>query len=212
MLISGIPGSEHDAGRGIAALFRRIYEKNAMTGSALTKEYRFFRFMTDAAAELEDWDNNQLDWSDLYIAVITAAKNETALKNAVNQVWVEMGGAIQTGVGSGPPAPPGTPGGSGVAPAPLFVDGFFVGCNFQLHVTLHSVSWQSVSTASSYLPALNWGGIYRTYGLISAPQTSATAYSNFNTDARIASCNGSGCSGLSADNYVMNHSTSCSGF
>jgi hypothetical protein len=211
-VIAGIPGWQHEAGRGISAFFRRLYEKNVMGSPTASKEYRFFRFMTDTAAELEDWDNDQLDWPDLYEAIIKAAGNDTALKNAVNQVWIEMGGAVQSGVGSGPPAPPGTPGGSGVAPAPLFVDGFFVGCNMQLHVTLHSVSWQSVPNASSYLPALNWSGIYRTYGLIPAPQTSATAYSNFNTDARIASCNGSGCSGLSVDNYVMIHSTSCSGF
>lgn len=199
------PERFHDASLGISNFFYRLFQKGGISSDRLVE------LLLKIPTWLDDWnDSGDVDLNDFYFAVDKSIRaEETTLRTHVNQVWLEMNGTIPTEGGPDEPPPGGGPGGGGPGglppAAPISVNGSPLLCD--RGIGWHNVSWTPMPSV----------GNYRTYvgpfeDVFPGSVTSAYAWSNFNTEFRVRSCNAYGCSGISADNYVMNYSALCAGW
>jgi hypothetical protein len=194
------PDRIHWASQGVSNLMYRLYNKGVMTDT------RFVEFNLKANYWMGgNWDGiSGIQIEDLYHTLMLATRsNETALQNAIKQVWTEMGGVIPPPGGSGGgPGVPGGPGAPGAPGAPLAVDGYPLYCSDG--VAWHSISWTGMPNTSFY--RIHAGPYYDQHP---ASVTAIYAWANFSADVRVRSCNGAGCSGLSLDSYYMNYGAVC---
>jgi hypothetical protein len=201
-LLTEYPQAEiHASGQIFGNMIYRIKNQPGVSAQARAKlilnTYDFLR---------PDYGGNpsQYDLIDVYDAMIDAAGTDTALKQAISNVWTQMAGPAGSGSGDsgsggpsgGVPPPPSAP------PAPAFVDGYKTSCSGSSVV--YKTYWTPVFGATSYDVYYRFLGFPGSY-LYEQTWFVTDVYSvaSVDVEVKIKACNANGCSWLSVDSLVI---------
>lgn len=196
-----VPPGTHASGQVISRFFRRIQE---ITGIS---DQRLLGIVVGTMAASRDLELNGYDAGDFRRAVLSTIKpEETALRNAVHQVYQELYRADATAPGGAVPLPPGDPGPIGAPSITPSVWGAFSYCGYRqgVYVSFFDMYWTATPNTNRYL---GWVKASAEPAFRFSDETTGTHFfvlTNTTGEARVSSCNGSGCSGMS-DRLTVSH-------
>lgn len=194
-----IPANDYETGRILGyAFYRLVSNSNGVDFKAAG------RIFHRSLEEITDDDNNSgISFEEVRRAMVKAAST-AAEKAAVNEAFQDAG-IVFTPSNGGSSSPSGPPsGGSGTVSAPGFVNGSVTTACSTNAVSFHTNVWGSSTGASVYDVYYSLDSFTYQYGF-SEFATSAPTYNTVDVWVKVSSCNGSGCSVLSSDNYFQEY-------
>lgn len=193
----------HYGGQVIFRFFKRLQDLSGISNQ------RLLGVVVGTMAGIRDFDGNGIDAGDLRRAVrATISDSETTLKNAVATAYNDLYTSAAAGP-IGPPLPPGDPGPVGAPPYPASMSAAYAGCGTYngLYLTVYQTYWSATPDTTTYVGWIKADAdpAFRYDTHVDASVTSLPLFTNQHAEARMSSCNASGCSGLSLSNVVVSH-------
>ncbi len=192
----------HASGQVISRFFRRLQEITGISNQ------RLLGIVAGTIAASQDLEGNGYDAGDFKRAVRSTIKSdETALQNALEQVYQELYRADAAGPGGTVPLPPGDPGPVGSPPITPSVWGAFNGCGYRdgVYVTVFDMYWTATADTAHYFGWLKATADAAFKFGVQTFSPHAFVFTNISGEARVSSCNGYGCSGMSNSRLLVSH-------